>query len=344
MMKKIGAVTMLVFFVGILGIACAGFIPSAEAAKAEVVMRVGHGAAPGSARDLGCREMERVIEEASNGRIDVQIYPASQLGSGTELIQGLQIGGMAECTLQPSSFLGGFQPLVTLMDIPYLMPNDYENLIAIEKGPAGQALMATMEKVGVKTLGIWHTGYKLFTANKPLNTIADFAGLKFRAMPSQILMAQYRTVGATPVNVDFSETYNALQTGAIDGQENPFDTTTDMNFHEVQRYATVSNHGVLDQFVMVGKAWFDKLPPELQEAVMKGVEAGAAVTVQKTHEAESVSRKKMMDAGVTIKELNEAEMKEWRAAFAPVRQVYIDNYGDEAKALLELFEAEIAKQ
>lgn len=316
---------------------------SAPAASGEkIVMKIAHAAKSGSARDLGAQKIKEIVEAETGGRVEVQLYPNSQLGGGPDLIQGMQ-SNTIEMVILPSSFMGSFQPLTTIMDIPYLFPDDYEKLIAIESGPAGQALMATTEEIGVKTLGIWHTGYKTFTANSPLDTPAQFAGLKFRVMPSQIQIAQYETLKATPVNMDFSECYNALQTGAIDGQENPLDTTTDMNFQEVQKYCTVSRHGVLDQFIMVSKTWYDGLEPDIQQAILKGVEEGRKVALDKTHEAEAKAMDKMAAANVTVKELSEAEIAAWREALAPVKEIYVNKYGDKAKELLALFESELTK-
>jgi C4-dicarboxylate-binding protein DctP len=229
------------------------------------------------------------------------------------------------------------------MDIPFLFPDDYQKLMRVEAGPAGATLKASTEKVGVKTLDIWHTGYKTFTANKPLDTPADFKGLKFRVMPSQIQAAQYEIQGAAAVNMDFSETYNALQNGALDGQENPLDTTYDMKFHEVQKYVTISRHGVLDQFIMASKRWFDGLDEPSRQALMKGVAEGREVALENTHKAEKIALDAFRKAGVTIKELAPEEHAAWAKAFAPVKEVYIKRYGKDAQDMLALFEREIAK-
>jgi C4-dicarboxylate-binding protein DctP len=213
----------------------------------------------------------------------------------------------------------------------------------VEAGPSGQKLKDSTESVGIKTLDIWHTGYKTFTANRPLDKPADFKGLKFRVMPSQIQIAQYTLLGAAAVNMDFSETYNALQTGAIDGQENPLDTTYDMKVHEVQKYVTISRHGILDQFIMASKAWFDKLDQPVKDAVMHGVAAGRQVALENTLKAEEKAMAVFKEAGVTIKTLNPQEREEWIKAFAPVREIYITSYGEPAKEMLDLFESEIAK-
>jgi len=308
---------------------------------AKFTIKIGHAAKDGSARDLGAEKIKEVVETMSNGNITVEIYPNSQLGGGPDLIQGMQTNTI-EMVILPSSFMGGFQPLTTLMDIPYLFPTDYEKLIQIEHGEAAKALLATTSEIGVETLDIWHTGYKTFTANSKLYVPDDFKGLKFRVMPSQILIAQYETLGATPVNMDFSECYNALSTGAIDGQENPFDTTADMNFQEVQKYLTVSNHGVLDQFVMASKTWWDAMDPADQAIILEGINAGREVCVTETQNKTEASRAKIEEAGVEIHELTEEELAQWKDALAACKDIYVKNYGDRAQELLNMFEAEVA--
>lgn len=307
-----------------------------------IIMRIGHGSAAGSARDLACERMAEVIEEESGGKIDCQVYPANSLGSVMELIQGVQTNTI-ECTVQPISQTAGFQPLCTIMDIPYCLPTNYEDLTAILDGPVGEALNSAMEEVGIKNLSYWYSGFKDFTANSPLDTPESFKGLKFRSMSSAILMAQYEVVGATPVYIDFSETYNALSTGAVDGQDNPPDTTTDMNFQEVQKYAVLSNHGNLQLGCLVSKAWFDGLSEDLQAAVIKGAEEGQKVCYEETCEKIETGLQKMKDAGMVIKELSEEELKEWAAAFEPVSDVYLENTGEAGQKLMTLVDEEIAK-
>lgn len=315
---------------------------STNQSSEKIVMKIAHAAKDGSARDLGTEKIKEIVEEKSKGAIEVQIYPNSQLGGSTDLIQGMQTNTI-EMVVLPSSFMGSFQPLTTLMDIPYLFPTEYEKLDKLEHGEAAKALMATTEEIGVTTLDIWHTGYKAFTANSKLYLPEDFKSLKFRVMPSQILFAQYEALGATAVSMDFSECYNALQTGAIDGQENPLDTTTDMNFQEVQKYCTLSNHGVLDQFIMVSSQWWNGLSEENQAIIMEGIEAGRQVCVDKTHESEAISRQKIQDAGVEIHELTEDELEQWKTVLAVCKETYVEQYGDRAKELLEMFEKEMAE-
>jgi len=352
MFKKALAILLVVILMSTLLIGCSsgGSSSSQETGKTEqsttsgdkIVMKIAHAAKPGSARDLGAQKVKEIVESETNGRVEVQIYPASQLGGGPDLIEGMQMGTI-EMVILPSSFLGGFQPLTCIMDIPFFFPSDYKKMIELEQGPAGQKLRETTDSIGVKTLDIWHTGYKGFSAQTPLRKPEDFVGLKFRVMPSPIQIAQYEVLGATPVNMDFSECYNALQTGAIDGQENPIDTTYDMKFHEVQKTFTISNHGVLDQFIMVSKVWYEKLPEDIQAAIMKGVEEGRKVTLENTHKTEEIGLKAFKDAGLEIIELTPEERAAFAEATKGVKEKYVNTYGAEAAELLKLFEEEIAK-
>lgn len=314
---------------------------AAKPAGEKMVIKLAHAAKDGSARDLGAEKIKEVVEKESGGNIEVQIYPNSQLGGGPDLIQGMQTNTI-EIVILPSSFLGGFQPLTTLMDIPYMFPTDYVQLEKIEHGEAAAALRETTTEIGVKTLDIWHTGYKAFTATKKLYVPDDFIGLKFRVMPSQILFKQYEALGATGVNMDFSECYNALQTGAIDGQENPLDTTTDMNFQEVQKFCTISNHGVLDQFIMASNTWYEGLSDDYKKILMDGIDAGRQVCLDETHKKEAASRKILEDAGIEIHELSDEELALWKEALTVCRDEYITMNGDRGKELLEKFDAEIA--
>lgn len=314
--------------------------PAASGEK--IVMKIAHAAKPGSARDLGAAKVKEVVEKETNGRVEVQIYPASQLGGGGDLIEGMQMSTI-EMVILPSSFLGGFEPLTTIMDLPFFFPEDYKKMMELEAGPAGQKLKATTEDIGIKILDIWHTGYKGFSAQTPLRKPEDFKGLKFRVMPSPIQIAQYEAVGATPINMEFSECYNALQTGAIDGQENPVDTTYDMKFQEVQKTFTLSRHGVLDQFIMVSKDWFEKQPEDIQAAILKGVEEGRQVAIEKTHEVEEAGLAAFKEKGLEIIELTPEERAAFIEATKGIKDLYVSKYGADAADLLKAFEEEIAK-
>jgi tripartite ATP-independent transporter DctP family solute receptor len=306
----------------------------------KITIKFAHSSAPGSARDLGAQKFKEVVEAETDGQVTVEIYPASQLGNPTEIVQGVQMGNI-EMAISPTSFMGGFQPLITLLDIPFLFPTDKDKLLELQKSAEMRALLDKIDDVGIRALGIWHTGYKQFSGPKPLNTPDAFKGLKFRAMPSPVIFEEFKTLGASPTDLPFAETYNALQTGTINGQENPLDTTYDMKLHEVQDYITLTDHGVLDQLIIMNKNFYDGLDQSIKDAINKAFDEGREVTVQKTYENIDSVRQTMEDAGVEFVEVTPEEREVFEEKMQAVRDFYIEKFGDEGKTLLEGIEGAI---
>lgn len=306
----------------------------------KITIKFAHSSAPESARDMGARKFKEIIEAETNGQVSVEIYPASQLGNPTEIVQGVQMGNI-EIAISPTSFMGGFQPLITLLDIPFLMPNNKDELLKLQQSDAMRKLLDKTDDIGIKSLGIWHTGYKQFTGPKPLTSPEDFSGLKFRAMPSPVIFEQFKTLGASPTDLPFAETYNALQTGTINGQENPLDTTYDMKLHEVQKYTTITDHGVLDQLIIVNKSFYDGLDQNIKDAMLKAFDAGREVTIQKTYENIEKVHKIMLDSGMEFVEITPEQRQVFVEKMQEVKDFYIKEFGNDGKELLESIENEI---
>ncbi len=306
----------------------------------KIIMKIAHAGPPNSERDVGAQKIQEIVERKTDGQVEVQIYPASQIGGDADLIQGMQMNTV-EMVILPSSFLGGFEPLTTIMDLPFFLPDDYKKLIEIEQGEAGETLRATTDHIGVKTLDIWHAGYKIFTSNKPLNKPEYFKGLKFRTMPSPIQIAMYETFGATPINMDFSECYNALQTEAINGQDNPISVTFDMKFHEVQEVATLTRHSDIAFFIMVSKEWFENLPQVAQDAIVEGVKEGRLVSLDRTLEVDKAALAAFKAKGMEVIELTPEEREGFVDVSKGLQQLYVDKYGKDAEDLLKLFRESI---
>ncbi|MCP8615262.1 TRAP transporter substrate-binding protein [Salirhabdus salicampi] len=306
-----------------------------------IVMKLSHVGAPGSPRDLGAKKFKEVVESETNGNVKVEIYPASQLGGQREQVEGVQFGDI-EMVVVPTAYLGGTQPLITLLDTPFFLPEDKDKLLELYKTDAFKDILATTEDVGIKTLGLWHTAYKHFSANKPLLTPDDFNGLKFRVMASPILIEQDKALGVTPITMDFSETYSALQSGAIDGQENPIVTSFDMKFHEVQTDFTLTSHGVLDQMVMVNKNWYEELSEDIQAAIVKGYEEGLKEVVSKTYSLVDEYSQKMEEQGVTLHELTPDQRQALVDAVKSVKEFARNEYADQGgDKLFDALEKEI---
>lgn len=328
------AVLVVMFMVLALG-AGNGF------AQRKLVMKISHAAPTEDARHRGAMKIKEVVEAEVGDLISVQVYPASQLGADVETLEAMQFGSI-EMVILPTAFLGGFQPLIGVFDLFYFLPENVEDLLKLHDSEAVKRVLATTEEVGIKTLGIWHTGYKQPTANRPLRTPEDYRGVKFREMPSPVLMGQLEAVGATPVSMPFSETYSAMQTGAVDGQPgNPVNLIYDMKFHEVQRYVMLANVGTLDQLVMVNKAWYENLPPEVQAAINKGVAEGREVALRHTLEKAEEKLEAMRASGIEIVELTEEERARLREAFSSAWDVYVRLNGERGRQILEEMKAAI---
>lgn len=314
--------------------------PKSSTGKAKYVMKISHPTMPDSPRDLGAQKIKEVVERETAGQVEVQIYPSQQLGPQAEMVQGLQNGNI-EMQIGPIVTLGTVQPLMGVMDIPFMYPNTNEGMIKFLGSDAAKAFMELTEPNGIINLDLWFGGLKNFTANKPLKKVDDFKGLKFRVMPAPILVEQFKALGAIGLNIDFGEVYSSLQTGAIDGQENPYDVIFEQKYQEVQDYLTETRHASIVLGVSVSKKWWDGLPADIQEAVVKGVKEGGEVCVAKLLENEKNYKEEIKKAGVNIIELTDEEWNSFEPVRDKVTNVFLEKYGDAGKAIYDKMKEEL---
>ena len=313
------------------------------ASAADYVAKIGHLESNLQSRHVALEGVAAAVAERTNGAVEFQLFPQGQLGQQREMTEGVQMGAL-EATVAPAAFLGGFNPVVSIMDIPFLLPEDEDKARELLDGPFGQQLCQSFDARGVTCLGLWPNGRKSLTSNRPLASVEDFAGQRFRVMDSKILIEQFAALGASAVAIDFSELYTSLQTGVVDGEENPLDTIQRMKYNEVQKHLVVSNHGAMEDVILFNTAWWESLPEEYQTIIVE--EFTNAVPDLIAHKAAAVDAAlaALTDAGMEVRELTEEE----RAALiermeGPTREAYLALAGDEGKALLDTYEAEIAK-
>src|SRR5690606_5637443 len=208
-------------------------------------------------------EFKKLAEERTHGRVKVEVYPNSQLYKDKEELEALQLGSVQ--MLAPS--LAKFGPLgvreFEVFDLPYLF-DSYDDLHKVTAGPVGKQLMAKLDSKGIIGLAFWDNGFKVMTDNKPLREPADFRGQKMRIQSSKVLDAQFRALGAIPQVMAFSEVYQALQTGVVDGTENTPSNVYTQRMNEVQKYLTLSNHGYIGYAVIVNKKFWEGLPADIR--------------------------------------------------------------------------------
>jgi C4-dicarboxylate-binding protein DctP len=330
----------------ILKLGIAGAVVSvAGVARAQgtITARIGHLEAPTQPRHKGLEQVAALVKERTKGAIEFQLFPSSQLGNARQMIESTQFGGI-EGTVMPAAFLGGFNPVISVLDIPYIFPTDRAVSQKLREGPFGKALLASFASRGVHALTIWPNGRKSLTSNKPLANLDAFKGQKFRVMDSKILIDQFAAVGATAIAINFSELYTSLQTGLVDGQENPLDTITTMKFHEVQKHMVVTEHGVMEDIVLFSNAFWNRLTPQQRDIVSKAFDELRPQVEEMKEAVQNTSIETIKAAKLNVRVADEAERKAMRDAMAPkARASYIERAGAEGTKVLAIYDEERKK-
>jgi C4-dicarboxylate-binding protein DctP len=270
------------------------------------------------------------VGKKTGGHFKIQIYPAGQLGKEAQLIEQLQLGTV-HMAFTPTAPLSNFEPRLQLIDLPFLFPSR-DAAYAVLDGPVGQELLAGLGKRGIKGLAFWESGFKQMTSSvRPILSPSDLNGQKVRTMQSPMLLEQYREWGANPVAISFSETYNALQQGVADAQENPLVSIDSMRFYEVQKFLTLSNHGYTAFAVMANRKAYDALPAAYKKALDEAVVEARDAERKESKQLDDELLKKI-SAHMKIEELPPAG----RQAFLKVsRELHKKYEGKVTKALLE---------
>jgi C4-dicarboxylate-binding protein DctP len=298
----------------------AAFAAGSAFAQAPIVIKFSHVVANDTPKGKGALRFKELAEKATHGRVKVEVYPNSTLYKDKEELDALQLGSVQ--MLAPS--LAKFAPLgvkeFELFDLPYIFPSK-DVLYHVTEGPIGKKLFDKLESKGIRGLAYWDNGFKDMTANKPLHHPADFKGLKMRIQSSKVLDAQMRALGANPQAMAFSEVYQALQTGVVDGTENTPSNIYTQKTHEVQSNMTVSDHGYIGYAVIVNKKFWDGLPPDIRTEL----EGAMKETTKYNNEIAKQENDKALDAikksGKTnVYVLNDQEKAEWRKALLPVQK------------------------
>jgi C4-dicarboxylate-binding protein DctP len=289
-------------------------------AQAPIVIKFSHVVANDTPKGKAAERFKELAEKSTKGRVKVELYPNSTLYKDKEELEALQLGAVQ--MLAPS--LAKFGPLgvkeFELFDLPYIFPSK-DVLYRVTEGPIGKDLFKKLESKGITGLAYWDNGFKVMSANKPLHVPADFKGLKMRIQSSKVLDAQMRALGANPQVMAFSEVYQALQTGVVDGTENPPSNLYTQKMHEVQKHVTLSNHGYLGYAVIVNKKFWDGLPADIRtalEGAMKDSTRYANAIAQQENDNALEAVKK--SGKTTIYALSDKEKAEWRKALLPVQK------------------------
>ena len=269
-------------------------------AQQPIVIKFSHVVAVDTPKGKGAEYFKKLAEERTKGRVKVEVYPNSSLFKDGEEMEALQLGSVQ--MLAPS--VSKFGPLgvreFEVYDLPYIF-DSYDDLHKVNDGPVGQGLLKKLEPKGITGLAFWDNGFKDFSANKSLKVPADYRGLKMRIQSSKVLGDEIKALGAIPQVMAFSEVYQALQTGVVDGTENPPSNFYTQKMHEVQKYLTLSNHGVIEYAVIVNKKFWDGLPADI-----RGTLEGAMKDTTKY--ANEIAKKENDDALEAVKKSGKTEI------------------------------------
>jgi C4-dicarboxylate-binding protein DctP len=246
------------------------FSPSTVSAEDPIVIKFSHVVAPNTPKGKGAERFKELAEKYTNGEVKVEVYPNSTLYKDKEELEALQLGAVQMLAPSNSKFGPVGVKEFEVFDLPYILPN-LEALRKVTEGPIGKRMLKLLDSKGMVGLAYWDNGFKEMSANKPLRMPADYKGLKFRIQSSKVLEAQFRLLGATPQVMAFSEVYQALQTGVVDGQENTPSNMYTQKMHEVQKYTTLTNHGYIGYVVVVNKAFWNGLPANVRGQLEKAM-------------------------------------------------------------------------
>lgn len=294
-----------------------------------MIIKFSHVVSPDTPKGKGAVRFKELAEKYTEGKVVVEVYPNSQLYKDKEELEALQLGAVH--MLAPS--LAKFGPLgvreFEVFDLPFIFQNR-EDLRKVTEGPVGRMLLDKLEPKGIKGLSYWDNGFKVMSANTPLKSVDDFLGLKMRIQSSKVLEAQFKALDAVPQVMAFSEVYQALQTGVVDGTENPPSNMYTQKMHEVQKHATVSNHGYLGYAVIVNKKFWEGLPDDIRQGMEKAMEEATVYANDIAEQENNDSMKAMEESGKTqFYQLSDAERQEWVKQLRPVHKEMASRIGQD---------------
>ena len=312
-----------------LAVALVAAVSMSAFAQTPIVIKFSHVVATDTPKGQAAERFKQLAEESTGGRVKVELYPNSQLYKDKEELEALQLGAVQ--MLAPS--LAKFGPLgmkeFEVFDLPYIFPSKAA-LYAVTEGPIGKGLLKKLEPKGITGLAFWDNGFKVMSANKPMRVPADFKGLKMRIQASKVLDGQMRALGANPQVLAFSEVYQALQTGVVDGTENPPSNFFTQKMHEVQKHITMSNHGYLGYAVIVNKKFWAGLPADIRtslEAAMRDATTFEKAIAQRDNDMAMAAIRKT--GKTAVYNLTAVEQAAWRKALLPVHKEMEGRIGKE---------------
>ena len=305
------------------------------AAQSPIVIKFSHVVAPNTPKGLAAEKFKELAEKYTEGKVKVEVYPNSQLYKDKEELEALQLGAVQ--MLAPSN--AKFGPIgvkeMEVFDLPYILP-DLKTLRKVTDGPLGAKLLKLLDSKGMTGLAYWDNGFHMVSANRPLVKPTDFQGLKFRISGSKIADQYFRILGSIPQIMAFSEVYQALQTGVVDGCENTPSNYLSQKFHEVQKHITVSYHAHLQYAVIVNSKFWASLPADIRGPLEKAMNEATDYTNEIAVKENEDALKEIKDSGKSeLHYLTPEQKKAWQVAMQPTWQWAEGRVGKEVIAIMQ---------
>ena len=317
-MKLIAAALLVGSLCGLVGVVHA---------QQPIVIKFSHVVAADAPKGKAADYFKKLAEERTKGAVKVEVYHNSILFKDGEEIEALQLGSVQMLAPTP----GKFGPMgvreFEVLDLPFLFDN-IEEEHKVTQGPVGKRMLKMLEAKGIIGLAFWDNGFKEMTSNKALHNPEDFKGQKLRIQSSKVIDAQFRALGSIPQVMAYSEVYQALQTGVVDGQENPTSNVFESKLYEVQKYLTMSDHGYHGYAVIVNKKFWDGLPADIRSTLEGAMKDASDFFNQTAKQENDDALQGIRRTGKTeIIVLTPEERKAWKKALMKVHAEMGDRFG-----------------
>lgn len=294
--------------------------PGAGLAADPIMIRFSHVVAEDTPKGKAAAFFKRRAEELTAGRVRVEVYPNSTLYKDRDELEALQLGAvqMLAPSLAKFGMLG--LPEFEVFDLPYIFDGE-ASLARVTNGPIGRQLLDALGARGIKGLAFWNNGFKSFSANTPILKPEDLVGKRMRIQPSRVLEEQMLLLGAIPQMMAFSEVYDALRIGVVDGTENPHSNLYSQHMHEVQKHITLTEHGYLGYVVITNRKFWDGLPRAVRRQLEQALQEASDYANRIAREENEHAIEQVRAAGTTeIHELDLAGRQAFRDALLPVHE------------------------
>ncbi len=282
-----------------------------------ILIRFSHVVGESTPKGKGVEMFKQLVEERLAGKVKVEIYPRSLKFNDDEVFMALLFGDVEMAAPSLSKFRS-YAPVLEVFDLPFLF-NDVDHVHRFQQSDIGRQLLQTMLPVGIEGLAYWDNGMRALSADKPLRVPADADGLVFRIEPSNVIQRQYAAVGVVGLPMPFSQVYDAIKAGVVDGQENSWSNIYSRDIHSLQKNFTELDHSFLGYMVIASQDFWDELPDEIRSELTKILaEVTAEVNRMAAEQAKSTRQKIAEFEGVEIISPSETDIQLWRDAMTPI--------------------------